>query len=121
MCARIEARMPVYTSFGATPACSSPRQRKIVKGKGVSMSDSLTYPLTGRCACKTVSYELQSAPVIVHACHCSYCQRESGAAFAVNAVIEAERLPTQGAALQAINTPSLSGKGQMIWRCPTCQ
>ncbi len=61
------------------------------------------------------------APLIVHCCHCRWCQRETGASFALNALIEADRVELLGQAPEMIATPSASGKGQKIHRCPTCK
>ena len=72
----------------------------------------------GGCACRAVRYRMTSRPMVVHACHCSWCQRETGTAFATNAVIEADRVVVQGE-VEVIDTPSASGKGQRIARCPT--
>ena len=76
--------------------------------------------MDGRCTCGAVSYRLTTPPMIVHACHCRWCQRESGAAFAVNAVIEFERLDVTGA-VEIVDTPTASGQGQRIARCPSCR
>ncbi|SMF74882.1 Uncharacterized conserved protein [Allosphingosinicella indica] len=57
--------------------------------------------------------------MIVHCCHCTWCQRETGSAFAVNAMIEADALAVDGA-VDHVMTPSESGKGQEIARCPKC-
>ncbi|HEX7329037.1 MAG TPA: GFA family protein [Casimicrobiaceae bacterium] len=62
-----------------------------------------------------------SAPLFVHCCHCRWCQRESGAAFALNAMIEADRVIELGQAPELVATPSASGLGQTIARCPTCR
>jgi len=59
--------------------------------------------------------------MIVHCCHCRYCQRETGSAFVVNALFEADRVTLEGPPLDAVMTPSASGKGQTIHRCPTCR
>ena len=75
----------------------------------------------GGCDCKQVRYRMTSAPMIVHCCHCRWCQRESGAAFGLNAVIEADRVVVESGAPEVILTPSASGKGQKIHRCPTCK
>jgi hypothetical protein len=64
---------------------------------------------------------MMSAPLAVHCCHCRWCQRESGASFALNAMIEADRVVTVGSEPEMINTPSQSGRGQMIARCPSCK
>lgn len=74
----------------------------------------------GGCACGAVRYRLGSAPMFVHCCHCTSCQRETGSAFAINALIEADRVEVLAGAPAAAPTPSESGKGQTIWRCPSC-
>jgi hypothetical protein len=75
----------------------------------------------GRCACGQVRYRLKRGPMIVHCCHCTSCQRESGTAFAINGLIEASEVETLSGAPEAVMTPSESGKGQQIWRCPSCR
>ncbi|NKB28673.1 MAG: aldehyde-activating protein [Rhodobacteraceae bacterium] len=76
--------------------------------------------LTGRCPCGTIHYSLTDRPLFVHACHCRWCQRESGSAFAMNGIIEASMVEVSGTPVW-INTPSESGKGQRFARCPDCQ
>ena len=58
--------------------------------------------------------------MIVHCCHCSWCQRETGSAFVVNAVIERDRLEVTAGEPRYATTPSASGNGQEIARCPAC-
>ena len=77
--------------------------------------------LTGGCACGKIRYQLESAPLFVHCCHCRSCQRESGAAFALNALIEADRVTLASGDPEPVLTPSDSGKGQTFWRCPECR
>lgn len=57
------------------------------------MSTSSATPFDGHCTCGAIRYRMTLAPMIVHCCHCRWCQRESGAAFALNAMIEPDRLP----------------------------
>ena len=64
---------------------------------------------------------MESAPLFVHCCHCRWCQRESGASFALNAMIESDRVTNLGVEPEIVVTPSNSGKGQRIARCPTCR
>jgi len=59
--------------------------------------------------------------MIVHCCHCRWCQRESGASFALNAMIEADRVTLRSGVPEIVHTPSASGKGQRIARCPSCR
>lgn len=79
------------------------------------------FPLEGGCDCKAVRYRMETAPLIVHCCHCRWCQRESGASFALNAMIEADRIAEQGHAPEMVHTPSQSGRGQLVARCPKCK
>ena len=74
----------------------------------------------GGCTCRAVRYRMTSAPMFVNCCHCRWCQRESGSAFALNAIIEADRVMVTSGAPVVIVTPSNSGKGQKITRCPQC-
>lgn len=75
----------------------------------------------GGCACGHVRYRMMSRPLIVHCCHCSWCQRQNGSAFAVNALIEADRVVLLEGDVVDITVPSPSGAGQVICRCPNCQ
>ena len=80
-----------------------------------------TRPYEGGCPCRAVPYRMTSAPLFVHCCHCRWCQRETGASFALNAMIEADRVVLLQGNPEIVNTPSNSGKGQKITRCPTCR
>ncbi len=78
-------------------------------------------PWKGACTCGAVRYQLASKPMFVHCCHCRWCQRETGASFALNAMIEADRVILIEGEPEVVNTPSNSGKGQKIARCPKCR
>lgn len=84
------------------------------------MNKPASFPAEGGCGCKAVRYRMESSPLFVHCCHCRWCQRESGASFALNAMIEADRVTNLGSEPDVVLTPSASGKGQRIARCPTC-
>jgi hypothetical protein len=79
------------------------------------------FPAEGGCSCRTIRYRLTTAPMIVHCCHCTWCQRETGSAFAVNAVYEADRVEQLAGEPERVVTPSASGRGQPTYRCPTCR
>jgi hypothetical protein len=85
------------------------------------MTASSVFPLEGGCDCRYVRYRLETAPLFVHCCHCRWCQRESGASFALNAMIEAGRVTVLGAEPELVDTPSASGYGQKFARCPKCR
>lgn len=75
----------------------------------------------GGCSCGHVRYQMTSRPMIVHCCHCRWCQRESGASFAVNALIEADRVKITRGELTETMVPTESGIGQRFSRCPKCR
>jgi len=79
------------------------------------------FPIEGGCTCRAVRYRLLSRPLFVHCCHCTWCQRETGSAFALNAMIEADRVELLSGDIEVVLTPSNSGKGQKISRCPRCR
>jgi hypothetical protein len=82
---------------------------------------SMSTQYDGGCTCGQVRYRMSSKPLFVHCCHCRWCQRETGSAFALNAMIESERVQLLQGDVVVIDTPSNSGKGQRISRCPRCQ
>lgn len=77
--------------------------------------------MTGGCSCGAVRYRLTSEPLFVHCCHCLNCQRQTGSAFVVNILIEADRVELLGEEPQTVSVPRSGGKTQKIWRCATCQ
>jgi len=85
------------------------------------MSASNVFPIEGGCTCRAVRYRMETPPLFVHCCHCRWCQRETGASFALNAMIEADRVTLLSGRIDVVNTPSNSGKGQKITRCPVCR
>jgi hypothetical protein len=85
------------------------------------MASDAAFSLEGKCTCGAVRYCLTSKPLFVHCCHCRWCQRETGASFALNAMIEADRVVLLQGEPEIVDTPSNSGKGQRIARCPICR
>jgi hypothetical protein len=85
------------------------------------MSDEQDASLKGGCTCRAIRYRMTSRPLFVHCCHCHWCQRETGSAFAINAMIEADRVVLDQGEPEVIHTPTNSGKGQKISRCPACR
>jgi len=75
--------------------------------------------LKGRCACGQVTYQMSSKPIIVHCCHCSECQKQTGSAYVLNAIIETDRVEFDGPVVEH-TLPTPSGKGQVITRCANC-
>ena len=86
--------------------------------------DPKNFPVEGGCDCRSIRYRLETTPLVVHLCHCKWCQRESGTAFALNAMIESDRitlLPDSTKSPLKTDVPSESGSGQTIHRCPDCR
>jgi len=75
----------------------------------------------GGCSCGAVRYRLAAEPMFVNCCHCTWCQRETGSGFVINAIVETACLETTRGESEAVQTPSESGRGQLIHRCPTCR
>ena len=76
---------------------------------------------TGGCACGAVRYRLRSEPLFVNCCHCLNCQRQTGSAFVLNVIIEADRVELTAGEPVAVDAPRDDGSAQQIYRCPTCQ
>jgi hypothetical protein len=85
------------------------------------MPDEMQISLAGGCTCRAVRYRMTSRPLFVHCCHCHWCQRETGSAFAINAMIETDRVVLDNGEPDVVQTPSNSGKGQKIARCKACR
>lgn len=84
------------------------------------MNDEAEY-FDGGCTCRFVRYRMTRRPLFVHCCHCRWCQRETGSAFVLNALVEADCVQVLSGEVEVIDTPSYSGKGQKISRCPRCR
>jgi hypothetical protein len=76
--------------------------------------------LDGGCACGALRYRMHSAPMFVHCCHCKDCQRQTGTAFVLNALIEADRVELLSGDPRPYGMPTDSGKPHLVSRCPDC-
>lgn len=75
----------------------------------------------GTCSCGEVRYRLTSDPLFVHCCHCLNCQRQTGSAFVINLLIEADRVEVIAGDPQPVDVPRDDGSTQRVFRCPTCR
>jgi hypothetical protein len=80
----------------------------------------MTEKLEGGCACGAVRYALESAPMFVHCCHCRDCQRQTGSAFVLNALIETASVTVSGAEPARSEMPTSSGRPHGVYRCARC-
>ena len=76
--------------------------------------------MEGGCACGAVRYRLTSEPMFVHCCHCLNCQRQTGSAFVINLLIEADRVQLLSGEPVPVDAPRDDGSAQRIYRCPAC-
>ena len=76
--------------------------------------------LAGGCSCGAVRYRLGGMPMFVHCCHCRDCQRQTGSAFVINALIETDRIALAAGEPRPVAVPTDSGRLHRIFRCPTC-
>jgi hypothetical protein len=81
----------------------------------------MSVPREGGCACGAVRYRLASDPLFTHCCHCLNCQRQTGSAFVINLLIEADRVEVRAGVPEPVDVPRDDGSTQTIFRCPTCQ
>jgi hypothetical protein len=77
--------------------------------------------LEGGCACGAVRYRLKTPPMFVNCCHCRDCQRETGSAFVINGVIEADGIEVLEGNPEPVSMPTHSGRPHDIYRCPACR
>ncbi len=75
----------------------------------------------GGCACGAVRYRLVDAPMFVHCCHCRDCQRQTGSAFVINALIETDRIVLLADDPRPVAVTTDSGRPHRIFRCAICQ
>jgi hypothetical protein len=75
----------------------------------------------GGCSCGAVRYRLTSEPLFVHCCHCLNCQRQTGSAFVINLLIEADRVELLEDEPEPVDVPRDDGSAHRIFRCPTCR
>lgn len=81
----------------------------------------MSHEREGGCTCGEIRYRLASEPLFVHCCHCLNCQRQTGSAFAINVLIEADRVELLAGEPVVVPVPRSGGKKQKVWRCPVCQ
>jgi hypothetical protein len=77
--------------------------------------------MEGGCSCGAVRYRLTSAPLFVHCCHCLNCQRQTGSAFVINLLIEADRVELLVGEPEPVDVPRDDGSVQRVYRCPACE
>ena len=54
--------------------------------------NKIPLPLNGRCQCGALQYSVSAAPIMIYACHCTNCQKQTGSAFVLSATIPEDSL-----------------------------
>ena len=106
---------------GPNPVCNAPLAALGLRFMHADTGDIAMDRKEGGCACGEARYTVSGTPLFVQACHCSFCQRQTGGPHVINAIFETDRIALTAGKVDLILTPSPSGKGQKIARCPTCQ
>lgn len=110
-----------YFKSGSGRAFAKKRFGLLSRSSIPRREDGMPNSLDGRCACGSVRYRLLSPPMVVHCCHCCDCQRQTGSAFVLNALIEADRVELLSGNPEPVAVPTDSGEPHVIHRCPACR
>lgn len=78
------------------------------------------FPIEGGCVCGRVRYRLKAAPLTVYRCHCKDCQRTSGAAYSMSAIVPIENVELLRGELVAYDKTADSGRHMDMMRCRNC-
>lgn len=76
--------------------------------------------MPGGCACGAIRYRVTEKPLIVHACHCRDCQRNTGSAFVINLWIERKFVAADYSLLKTYRLTAGTGQPHDIYYCPNC-
>lgn len=75
----------------------------------------------GGCACGAVRYRVTGKPALAQACHCSFCQRRTGSAFALLAAFKDDQVAFTGPAMaQYEHRSDESGRWLRCHFCSAC-
>lgn len=74
----------------------------------------------GSCQCGKVTYEVEADPIMVYACHCSKCQPQSGSAFGMAVVFNAQAVELKGLEPAHFVRPGHGDRKFRCYFCPEC-
>ena len=75
---------------------------------------------SGGCQCGAIRYEISGPPVAIYACHCTECQKQSGSAFAMGAVIPQEHFRITKGNPKMFARKISPSKTMECWFCTDC-
>ena len=74
----------------------------------------------GGCLCGAVRYTTHGNPMRVTVCHCTWCQRRTGSAFAVESLFKVEQVEITGKLNHFRSISDESGRWIELDFCPKC-
>src|SRR5471032_2664920 len=75
----------------------------------------------GGCTCGTIRYQTSGQPLRVTICHCKWCQRRTGTAFAVESVFNIDQVRMlQGSVARYRQVSDESGRWLLTEFCANC-
>ncbi|KQS04592.1 hypothetical protein ASG11_10300 [Sphingomonas sp. Leaf357] len=74
----------------------------------------------GACECGDVQFQLASDPIVTNCCHCRDCQTITGSAFALNAMIETDRVKVTSGTVVERSLERGDRGDTRAWRCERC-
>ena len=80
----------------------------------------MTTPLTGGCLCGAIRYTVGAPVEKLIACHCTDCQRTSGAGASINALLPSSALAFTKGSTKVFSKPSDSGNVLNRHFCADC-
>ncbi|HPI48516.1 MAG TPA: GFA family protein [Hyphomonadaceae bacterium] len=87
------------------------------KGKEIAMT---ALPLVGGCMCGQLRYEVSAPPIMIYNCHCTNCQKISGAAFNTSVIIPEAALTFTGGESSRVEWVSDQGTTRCGLFCGAC-
>ena len=74
----------------------------------------------GGCLCGNIRYQTTGDPMRVKVCHCTWCQRRTGTAFAVEALFCRDQIEITGKTTRYRSLSDESGRWLDLEFCPAC-
>ena len=75
---------------------------------------------TGCCQCGNIRYRLLGSPLMIYACHCRVCQKQSSSAFGISLWMNRHHLNIIGSTPSLWSTHGDSGIVKICAFCPQC-
>ena len=76
--------------------------------------------LTGSCLCGAIRYTVSAAVTELRACHCTHCQKSSGAGGSVNAVVPSDAFKITQGTPKRYDASADSGRTLHRYFCGEC-